>query len=378
MKRSLPHVAPDLDGLRRDGLYRTLRPSRASGSRITVGDADMINLGSNDYLAIPFRSGIGPHAASSRLVSGNDRSYGALEEDLAAHRSCESSLVYSTGYMAVLGSIPVLAVSGYTILSDELNHSSIIEACRLAGAETVVYGHNDMADLESKMAGVRGSTLVVTEGIFSMDGDYSRIKEISDISSRYGAFVVLDDAHGDFVVGRDGRGTAEMAGVAGDVSLTISSLSKALGSFGGYVAGDREVVDLLVNRSRPLIYTSALPPGVLEDAHGRMRYDMEPRRRRLSGNVRRLASGLEQMGLCEGPQTHIIPVMMGDEHRAVAFSESLARGGVYARAIRYPTVPRNGARIRVSVTAALSNDDIDAVLGAFEAALRQDAAAYRS
>ena len=338
----------------------------------------MINLGSNDYLAIPYRPDIRPHAASSRLMSGNDESYGVLEEDLAEHRSCESSLVYSTGYMAVLGSIPVLAISGYAILSDELNHSSIIEACRLAGAKTTVYEHNDIADLESKMARVRGNALVITEGIFSMDGDYSKLEEISEMSSKYGAFVVLDDAHGDFVVGRDGRGTAEMAGVAGDVSLTISSLSKALGSFGGYVAGDREVIELLVNRSRPLIYTSALPAGVLEDAHGRMRYDMEPQRQKLSGNVRRLTSGLEQMGLCEGPQTHIIPVMIGDERRAVAFSESLARGGVYARAIRYPTVPRNGARIRVSVTAALSNDDIDAVLGAFETALRDDAAVYRS
>lgn len=374
MKRSLPHVAPDLDRLRREGLYRTLRPGRASGSGIVVEGADMINLGSNDYLAIPYHTSLGPHAASSRLVSGNDESYRALEEDLAGHRSCEASLVYSTGYMAVLGSIPVLGISGYTILSDELNHSSIIEACRLAGAKTIVYGHNDMADLDSKMARVRGNSLVVTEGIFSMDGDYSKMDEIAEISSKQGSFVVLDDAHGDFVVGRDGQGTADMAGVSGDVSLIISSLSKALGSFGGYVAGDSDVVELLVNRSRPLIYTSALPTGVLDDAHGRMGYDMEPRRQRLSENVRRLASGLEQMGLCEGPQTHIIPIMMGDERRAVAFSESLARNGVYARAIRYPTVARNRARIRVSVTAALSNGDIDAVLGAFETALRENAA----
>lgn len=376
MKRSLPHVEPDLERIRQEGLYRHLVYGRASGSRIAVDGCEMINLGSNDYLAIDSPTVVppaAPPAASSRLVSGNDESYRELEEGLAAHRSCEAALVYSTGYMAVLGSIPVLAIQGYSIMSDELNHSSIIDACRMAGADTVVYRHNDTDDLQSKMARVRGTPLVVTEGIFSMDGDYSRLQEISETASRYGAFIILDDAHGDFVAGRDGQGTDHMLGTSGITGLTISSMSKALGSFGGYVAADREIVDLLVNRSRPLIYTSALPRVLLDDALGRMRTEMGPRRRILSDNVSRLAAGLEQMGLCEGPQTHIIPIMVGGERRAVAFSDSLARNGVYARAIRYPSVPRGKSRIRVSVTAALSGDDIDAALGAFEAALREDA-----
>lgn len=351
-------------------MYRTLSYGRARGSHIVVGGADMVNLGSNDYLAITHRTSMESHSPSSRLVSGNDVEYMDLERRLAAHMGTQSSLVYPTGYMAVLGCVPALAVPGYTILSDELNHASIIDACRLSGARVSIYGHNDMDDLKSKMKTARGTTLVITEGIFSMDGDYSRLAEIAELSFRYGAYIILDDAHGDFVAG-DGRGTAAMFGAVDRVCVTVSSLSKALGAFGGYVATSREIVDFLVNKSRPLIYTSALPPGVIRDIRGRLDRDLASRRRILSRNVRRMALGLEQLGLCQGAQTHIIPVVVGGESRAVAMSDSLAKHGVFARAIRYPTVPRHAARIRVSITAALSDGDIDATLAAFEAALRE-------
>lgn len=350
-------------------MYRTLQYGRVLGSRIEIGGRSMINLGSNDYLAIQSSMPQIPHSSSSRLISGNDTAYQPLEEALAAHSSCESALVYPTGYMAALGCIPPLAVSGYTIFSDELNHASIIDACRLSGGRIVVYAHNDVEDLASKIRSMDGPSLIITEGIFSMDGDYSPLRDIVETASRYDIPVIVDDAHGDFVAG-DGRGCAAEAGVEKQVYCTISSLSKALGSFGGYVASDDMVRDLLVNTSRPLIYTSALPAPMLHDALCRIKSDMGERRHRLYDNVQHLVSGLHQLGLCDKNQSHIIPIMLKSERRAMQFSESLACHGVYARAVRYPTVPRDMARIRISVTAALSHDDIQETITAFEHAAK--------
>lgn len=371
MKHSLGHVSKTLDALRHNSLYRSLRYGRVDGPRIVVDGRAMINLGSNDYLGARGPVPGGPRVSSSRLVSGNDDSYRDLEDVLGAHRSAESALVYPTGYMASLGLISVLGAAGCTILSDERNHASIIDGCRLAHGRTAVFGHNDVDALDSMLAGVDGDAVVVTEGIFSMDGDYSDIRGIADVASRRGAAVVMDDAHGDFVVGPGGRGTAELFGVSGEIYATISSLSKGLGSFGGYVAADHTVTSLQVNRSRPFVYTSALPPAIIRDAASRAGQDLEGRRARLDRNVRRMAGGLASIGLETASRTHIIPVTIGGEREAVEFSGILAEKGVYAPAIRYPTVPRGLARIRISVTAALEDADIDAVLAAFEEARRR-------
>ena len=371
MKHSLGHVSKTLDALRHNSLYRSLRYGRVDGPRIVVDGRAMINLGSNDYLGARGPVPGGPRVSSSRLVSGNDDSYRDLEGVLGAHRSAESALVYPTGYMASLGLISVLGAAGCTILSDERNHASIIDGCRLAHGRTAVFGHNDVDALDSMLAGVDGDAVVVTEGIFSMDGDYSDIRGIADVASRRGAAVVMDDAHGDFVVGPGGRGTAELFGVSGEIYATISSLSKGLGSFGGYVAADHTVTSLQVNRSRPFVYTSALPPAIIRDAASRAGQDLEGRRARLDRNVRRMAGGLASIGLETASRTHIIPVTIGGEREAVEFSGILAEKGVYAPAIRYPTVPRGLARIRISVTAALEDADIDAVLAAFEEARRR-------
>ncbi len=325
----------------------------------------MINMGSNDYLSIPSRAIPGSHTSSSRLIAGNDEAYSQTEELLAGNRGHQAALIYPTGYMAISGCIPVLAMQGQTILSDELNHASIIEGCRLSGAKTRIYAHNDMQDLESKLAQSGEDSIVITEGIFSMDGDHAMLQDTCRIAADHGAFVIVDDAHGDFVVG-EGHGTPRMMGVENDTYCIMSSLSKALGAFGGYIAGDQDVIEMLINTSRPFMYTSALPTGIVQDILYRLQYDADMQRRRLERNVNRLATGLEQMGLCQGPQTHIIPVMVGDERNATAISDELARRGVYARAIRYPTVARGSARIRISVTAALSDDDIDCVLEAFD------------
>ena len=348
----------------------------------------------------------------SRLASGNDGSYGALEAGLAAHRSAGAALVYPTGYMANLGAVQCLAGRGDTILSDSLNHASMIDACRLSGARTVVYGHNDTGALRGALreegspgrrrGGRRGRAFVLTEGVFSMDGDVAALPEVCEIAASAGAHVVLDDAHGDFVVGEGGRGTADALGARGMVDVHTSSLSKGLGSFGGYAAAAAEVVDLLVNASRPLIYTSALPPAVVLDASGRLAAGRarESRRRRLWSNVARLGEGLAALGFecgaggggggaaaaaaaaapvpaaatCgvdTGGLTHIIPVMVGEEGAAVGLGEELARLGVFALPVRYPTVARGAARIRVSVTAHLSAADIDLAVGAFGRAGRR-------
>ena len=371
MKHSPGHVAETLDTLRRDSLYRSLRYGRVDGPHIAVDGRIMVNLGSNDYLGMGGPLPGGPRVSSSRLVSGNDDSYHTLEDVLAAHRSAESALVYPTGYMASLGLISVLGAAGCTILSDERNHASIIDGCRLARGRTMVFGHNDVDELDTMLTGVDGDAIVVTEGIFSMDGDYSDIRGIVEVASRHGAAVVVDDAHGDFVVGPGGRGTAELFGVSGEIYATISSLSKGLGSFGGYVAADRMATSLQVNRSRSFVYTSALPPAIIRDAASRASQDFKDRRMRLIRNVRRMAGGLAGMGLESTSNTHIIPVVIGDEGDTVEFSCMLAENGVYAPAIRYPTVPRGRARIRVSVTAALEDADIDTALAAFEEARRR-------
>ena len=386
------------------------------GSRVVVGGRTLINLASNDYLGLaprpqpqPRRAGdaagggaeagpCGMGSPGSRLASGNDDSYAALERGLAAHRSSGAALVYPTGYMANLGAVQCLAGPGDTILSDSLNHASMIDACRLSGARTVVYAHNDAGALRGALreasrpgrgrGGRRGRTFVLTEGVFSMDGDVAALPEICEIAASRGASVVLDDAHGDFVLGAGGRGTDDALGARGGVDVHTGSLSKGLGSFGGYVAADAEVVDLLVNASRPLVYTSALPPAVVLDAAGRLASGRarESRRRRLWRNVARLGGGLVGLGYecgaagvdgtaaaaagsaCgadTGGLTHIMPVMVGAEGAAVDLGRELARLGVFALPVRYPTVARGAARLRVSVTALLTAADIDLAIDAF-------------
>ncbi len=366
----LGHVAGTLDMLRRRSLYRVMREGRVDGSRIIMDGRSMVNLGSNDYLGIGGPLPDGPRTSSSRLISGSDGAHRALEDILAEHCSTEAALTYPSGYMAVLGAIPVLAVRGCTILSDERNHASIIDACKLAGGRTAIFRHNDTSHLDSLLAGTRGDAVVVTEGVFSMDGDYADLKGISEVASRRGAAIVLDDAHGDFVEGPGGKGTAHMMGVSDQIYATVSSLSKALGAFGGYVASDRPVADLQVNRARSFVYTSALPPALALDAARRAGADLDGSRRRLRHNTRRIRRGLEGMGLGTESRTHIMPVIVGGEGEAVKFSETLYGNGVYAPAIRYPTVPRGEARVRVSVTASLDDADIDTILHAFEEARR--------
>lgn len=413
-RRATAFAAETLRAAERAGLYRRLRHGQTRGQYITIDGRTLINLCSNDYLGMGgrargegtasgdndiSRAGTGPDdagtggpaqvQASSRLLSGGDAHHAMLEEALAESKSYEAALVYPTGYMANIGAIQVLgaagdadkgATSGSVIFSDELNHASIIDGCRLAGgSRTVTYAHNDVADLERKISAHagdgRGRVVIVTEGVFSMDGDVAPLGPLRDVADRHGAVMVVDDAHGDFVLGETGGGTLEHLGISPrdgrGPHVYTSSLSKGLGSFGGYVASDSDVVDLCVNRSRAFIYTSALPSYFAEHAYHRMLAPdvMRSRRARLARNVKRLAGALAEAGHPTESRTHIMPVMVGDERRAADVSERLYGAGVYAPAIRYPTVPRGEARIRMSATAWLEDEDIDAVGEALESAL---------
>ncbi len=309
--------------------------------------------------------------SSSRLVAGNDSSFKFLERKLASHKSQESALIFPTGYMANLGLISMLAEKNDLILSDELNHASIIDACRLSGAKISVYKHNDIVDLNKKIQQKSNKKFIITEGIFSMNGDFAKLKEISDVASRSNSLLILDDAHGDFVVGQDGKGSAAHFGVAREVDAYVSSMSKGLGAFGGYVASRSEIIDLTVNTSRSFIYTSALPNVIVHLATQRFLAKRESRRKKLWINTKKMKTGLQSLGYEVDSQSQIIPITIGSEKKALAFGKYLFKNGIFAQPVRYPTVALGSARIRVSITAWLEDEHIEKSLSVFESASKK-------
>ncbi len=369
MKHKFDFVNETLEKIKTRNLYRKLQDNRVQGPYILFKKKKLVNLCSNDYL------GLGndkiPNMqlqSSSRLVAGNDISFSMLEKKLARHKSQESALIFPTGYMANLGSIPPLTQKGNLILSDELNHASIIDACRLSGARIAVYRHNDIADLEKKIRQKADRKFIVTEGIFSMNGDFAELKRISEIASKNNATFLLDDAHGDFVTGRDGRGSAEHFGVANKIDVYVSSLSKGLGAFGGYVASRTEIRDLIVNTSRPFIYTSALPSFLVELALERFSSKREKHRKKLWNNIKMMQKGLNSIGYTFNSSSHIIPIIIGSEKKVMEFGKYLFDNGIFAQPIRYPTVALGSARIRISVTALLAEENIEKSTDVFESA----------
>lgn len=349
-----------------------MRYGKAKGSKITIDGKELLNLCSNDYLGMPTtKIQIKQLQSSSRLVSGNDESYKKLEEALAKHKSHQSSLIYPTGYMANLGAISAIANKGDLILSDELNHASIIESCKLTDAKISIYKHNDMEDLNKKLKQNGKNKFVITEGIFSMDGDLSSLKQITEIAEKSKAITVVDDAHGDFVIGNDGKGTPDYFKVAKKIDLYISSLSKGLGSFGGYITSQRNVVDLCINKSKSFIYTSALPSFLVEHSFKRFQSNRESQKKKLENNTKQLTEGLKGIGYEINSHSQIVPIIIGNEKKAMEFGKFLFDNGVYAQPIRYPTVPKNKARLRISVTAWLSGTDVEKSLVTFEKAYRK-------
>jgi len=367
LKPKLAFVNNKLESIKKQNLYREIRFGHVNGAFINIKNKKLVNFCSNDYLGIRISDTVARQMqSSSRLICGNDVSFQILEKKLAEHKSQEGSLIFPTGYMTNIGVISTIIEKNDLILSDELNHASIIEACKLTGAKISIYKHNDINDLSSKLSQHYNRKFVISEGVFSMDGDYANLKEIVEIAEKKDVITILDDAHGDFTVGKDGKGTPNHFGVTKKIDLYVSSLSKGLGSFGGYVATQKNIIEFLINRSKSFIYTSALPSFLVEFSLKKLNSDREKQRKKLWKNIELLSSGLKQIGYYFDSSTHIIPLIIGKEKTALEFGKYLFKNGIYALPIRYPTVPKNQARIRISVTAWLSKNHIENALRVFE------------
>ena len=372
MKPKFGTLEKKLSGIKKNNLLRNLQDSHVEKQFIKQDGRKLLNFSSNDYLGI--KSGKMRHAqfqSSSRLVSGNDTSFSLLEKKLARHKSQEQAIIFPTGYMANLGMITSITTKHDTIFSDELNHASIVEACKLSGSKIKIFKHNDIGDLERKVQKTKGKKILITEGVFSMDGDWSKLNEICQVSEKHGMITVLDDAHGDFVLGKDGKGTANFFDVEKKIDLYVSSLSKGLGSFGGYVCGKKKLIDLCINTSKTFIYTSALPSSINQYSLNRFNSKREIYREKLWGKINLFHKRLEEIELHTTSTSQIIPIIIGNEKKAMEFSKFLRINGIFAQAIRYPTVKKDQARIRISITGWLSNKEIEYSIQILEKAKRK-------
>lgn len=382
-------LAEELEALRQQHLYRQpITVESEQGPWVTVEGRSLLNLSSNNYLGLASHPELKAAAAkaaldegvgsgASRLISGTMRLHRLLEERLAHFKVQEAALLFNSGYTANLGIVSALAGRGDMVFSDELNHASIIDACRLSRAEVKVFPHKDLTALEAMLVQaceVRPRRiLLVVDTVFSMDGDIAPLPDLVDLSERHGCVLIVDEAHATGLLGPGGRGAVAHFALAGRVPVQMGTLSKAFGSFGAYVCGSRQLVDYLVNLSRPLIFTTALPPPVLAASLAAL--DIVERDdslvQRLIRNARRLRQGLERLGLdTMGSETQIVPVRVGDNARALEMMRLLKEQRVLAVAIRPPTVPAGTARIRSNVMATHTEADIDLALEAFRNAGR--------
>ena len=372
MKPKFGTLEKKLSGIKKNNLLRNLQDSHVEKQFIKQNGRKLLNFSSNDYLGI--KSGKMRHAqfqSSSRLVSGNDTSFSLLEKKLARHKSQEQAIIFPTGYMANLGMITSIATKHDTIFSDEQNHASIVEACKLSGSKIKIFKHNDIGDLERKVQKTKGKKILITEGVFSMDGDWSKLNEICQVSETHGMITVLDHAHGDFVLGKDGKGTANFFDVEKKIDLYVSSLSKGLGSFGAYVCGKKKLIDLCINTSKTFIYTSALPSSINQYSLNRFNSKREIYREKLWGKINLFHKRLEEIELHTTSTSQIIPIIIGNEKKAMELSKFLRINGIFAQAIRYPTVKKDQARIRISITGWLSNKEIEYSIQILEKAKRK-------
>ena len=350
---------------------RTVEGSQ--GPRVVIDGAEVLLLCSNNYLGLAGHPRVrraaaaaaerfGAGAGASRLISGTMSIHRELEGRLAAFKGSEAALLFGAGYLANAGVITALSGRGGVVFSDELNHASIIDGCRLSGAETFVYRHRDVEHLEYGLnqAGARAQ-LIVTDGVFSMDGDVAPLVDLVELARRYRCRLMVDEAHGTGAIGPGGRGAVAAAGLGGEVDVLVGTLGKALGSYGAYVCASRELVELLVNVSRPFIFSTAPPPPSIGAALEAL--SLLAARPGLVEQLRRNAATLRQAlgsyGLeIGGSRTQIIPVIVGDARPAVALCERALEGGVFAQAIRPPTVPEGRSRLRLTVMANHRTDEL--------------------
>jgi 8-amino-7-oxononanoate synthase len=366
----------------RSGLTRTLVPRGPAGpGRLESDGRALVNFASNDYLGLASdprviaaatraAEAFGWGAGASALVSGWREPHQALADDMARFEGAEAAVLFPTGFAANLGTVAALVGPGDAAYLDRLDHACVIDGARLSGASLRVYPHNDVARLESALRRDRGRfrrTLIATEGVFSMDGDLAPLADLADLAERFGAMLLVDEAHGTGVFGPDGRGAAAECGVADRVHVRVGTLSKALGSIGGFVAGSRRLIGRLVNHAPTLIYSTGLPPAAAAAAREALAISRaEPwRRERARGLAARLRGALSAAGLAIGPSAGpIVPALLGDPGRAMTLADRLRQRGYLVAAIRPPTVPKGTSRLRISVTAAHAEEDVEGVVRA--------------
>ena len=375
----------EMEELKEQGLYIYIRTLEGpQGSWLTIGGKKVLNMCSNNYLGFANEPrlkeaakraidkwGVGPGAV--RTIAGTLKIHEELEKALAEFKKVEAVLFLQTGFIANQAVIPAIVEAGDAILSDELNHASIIDGVRLSKAERYIWKHRDVKDLKEKLkeATEKGARrkLIITDGVFSMDGDLAPLPEIVELAEKYDAMVMVDDAHGEGVLGEAGRGIVDHFGLHGRVDIEIGTLSKAFGVVGGYVAGKKELIDYLKQKARPFLFSTPLSPADTAASLEAVKILMESgdRVKKLWDNARYFKENMKKLGFDLGvSETPITPVMLYDAKVATEFSKRLLEEGVFAQAIGYPTVPKGKARIRVMISAVHTKEDLDFAIEKFE------------
>ena len=375
----------EMEELKEQGLYVYIRTLEGpQGSWLTIGGRKVLNMCSNNYLGFANEPrlkeaakkaidewGVGPGAV--RTIAGTLKIHEELEKALAEFKKVEAVLFLQTGFIANQAVIPAIVGAGDAILSDELNHASIIDGVRLSKAERYIWKHRDVKDLEEKLkeATEKGARrkLIITDGVFSMDGDLAPLPEIVELAEKYDAMVMVDDAHGEGVLGEAGRGIVDHFGLHGRVDIEIGTLSKAFGVVGGYVAGKKELIDYLKQKARPFLFSTPLSPADTAASLEAVKILMESgdRVKKLWDNARYFKENMKKLGFDLGvSETPITPVMLYDAKVATEFSKRLLEEDVFAQAIGYPTVPKGKARIRVMISAVHTKEDLDFAIEKFE------------
>ena len=383
------YIETELQRLSDAGLYRRLRRVDGDqGPTLILNGREVVNFSSNNYLGLANHPGLreaaktaidryGCGSGASRLISGNMTLHEELEAKIAELKGTEAALVFNSGFQANVGIISTLVGHDDAVFSDTLNHASIIDGCRLSRAKVYVYGHADLQQLEDclKQASACRRKLIVTETLFSMDGDEAPLEEIVELAEKYDAMLMVDEAHATGVYGPNGAGIVAKLGLGGRVLVQMGTLGKALGGFGAYVAGSAGFRELMINRCRSFVFTTALPPAVM--AMGIAALDIvkkEPQRRRsLWENCATLRSGLKALDYALAiSQSQIMPLMVGDADKCMRLSERLLERGIFAQGIRPPTVPPGTSRLRITVMATHTGEHLQRALGAFaEAAMER-------
>src|SRR3954467_13357640 len=363
-----------LEELKESGLYRKLRViSGPQGPRVLLDGKPVLLLCSNNYLGLAdhprvreaaaegaMRWGVG--AGASRLVSGGMTIHRRLEEQLAEFKGSDACLLFGSGYLANTGIVSALAQEGEVVFSDQLNHASIVDGCRLSKADTFVYQHSDMDHLEWGLREAEGrGSLIVTDGVFSMDGDIALLEEIVELAARYDARVMVDDAHGTGAVGPGGRGSVADAGLEDEVDIVVGTLGKALGSYGAYACCDKPMAKYLINTARTLIFSTALPPPAVAGARAALELLREQPGRvdKLHRNALAMRDALAAEGLDTGiSETQILPVVVGGTAASMDACERALEQGVFCQAIRPPTVPDGSSRLRIAVMASHTRSEL--------------------